>query len=131
MKLEPHEVELFDAFYTIDDRAAILMSEILDDGDIRTVLDEKQRWLRKVLKHSAWKMKPGALTKGSPAEVARYLRTHSKNFSQAMGRLNFYINIRGRKIPKSRRRLLAKTKLELRKLYGLDKMLSIKGNILK
>jgi Protein of unknown function (DUF3175) len=68
----------------------------------------------------------GVFAKNDPFAIARSLkrsaecsrRRKSEPFRSAMSMLTFYINRAGRKLPRSRLRVLERTKSELRKAFG-------------
>jgi hypothetical protein len=84
-------------------------------------------WSARVMRESdALDLEQRAFTWRDPKRIARSLKTsaeHSKRrkagpFQSAMSMLNFYINRAGRTLPAARKRILARAKDELRKLYG-------------
>ena len=68
----------------------------------------------------------GVFANNSPSAIARSLkrsaqrsrRRKSEPYKSAMSMLTFYINRAGRKLPKSRLRVLERAKSELRKAFG-------------
>jgi Protein of unknown function (DUF3175) len=68
----------------------------------------------------------GVFAKNCPSAIARSLkrsaersrRRKSEPFRSAMSMLTFYINRAGRKLPRSRLRVLERAKSELRKAFG-------------
>jgi hypothetical protein len=86
-----------------------------------------KRWSARVMRTSdALDLERGVFTKPSARGVARSLKRsaeHSRRrkaapFRSAMSMLNFEINRAGRKLPRSRRKVLEAAKGELRQLYG-------------
>ena len=86
-----------------------------------------KRWSQKVTSGSnALDLEPGVFTLPSASEVAASLKRsadHSRRrkappFQSAMSMLNFYINRAGKTLTGRRKRVLAKAKGELRRLYG-------------
>lgn len=84
-------------------------------------------WSKKVTKESnALDLEPGVFTFDDPKRIARSLansakistRRKGKPLQSAMSMLNFYINRAGKNLPESRRKILAKVKPELRKIFS-------------
>lgn len=89
----------------------------------------KKKWSAGVMRRSnALDLEHGVFTKRSARAVALSLKRsaeHSRRrksapFRSAMSMLNFHLNRGGKGLPKSRREVLEKAKLELRKLYGRE-----------
>ncbi|HLI21959.1 MAG TPA: DUF3175 domain-containing protein [Stellaceae bacterium] len=85
-----------------------------------------RKWSRRVTRESdALDLTPRVFTWRDPKRIARSLqrsadrsrRRKAKPYQSAMSMLNFYINRGGRQLPAERRRILARTKTELRKLH--------------
>jgi hypothetical protein len=83
----------------------------------------KRRWSRHVMETSnALDLEGGVFAGSDPAEIARSLKRSAERsrrrktdpFRSAMSMLNFYINRAGRNLPPKRRRILERTKDELR-----------------
>lgn len=86
----------------------------------------KKYWSAEVNAHSnSLDTKEGVFTWDDPKRIARSLarsaeesiRRKAPPFQSAMSMLNFYINRAGKNLPASRRKVLARAKVELRKLY--------------
>ena len=86
-----------------------------------------RKWSARVTRESdALDLRRRVFTWRDPKRIARSLKRsaeHSKRrkarpFQSAMSMLNFYINRAGRDLPTERRRVLARAKDELRRLYG-------------
>ena len=87
----------------------------------------KKFWSVKVIKESnALGLEEGVFTFDDPVKIAKSLkesaetstRKKTKPFQSAMSMLNFYINRAGKNLPKNRKNVLEKAKVELRKLFG-------------
>jgi hypothetical protein len=87
----------------------------------------KKYWSSYVTKHSfALELKKGVFIWNDPGKIALSLKksaqisTRRKGtpFQSAMSMLNFYINRTGKNLPPERRKIMARTKIELRKLFG-------------
>jgi len=87
--------------------------------------NSKKYWSDKVTKHSnALDLEQGVFTWNDPKKIALSLkrsalesvRRKADPFQSAMSMLNFYINRAGKNLPKSRKRILEQTKIELRRL---------------
>ncbi len=85
----------------------------------------KKYWSDKVTKYSnALDLEQGVFTFKNPKKIALSLkksaeqsnRRKAKPFQSAMSMLNFYINRAGKNLPKSQKRILEQTKIELRRL---------------
>ena len=85
-----------------------------------------QRWSSRVSRESdALDLRRRIFTWRDPKRIARSLKRsaeHSRRrkarpFQSAMSMLNFYVNRAGRNLPAERRRVLARAKDELRRLY--------------
>ena len=88
--------------------------------------EKTRRWSQRVTDTSdALDLETGVFSLNDPRAIARSLkrsaersgRRKAEPFRSAMSMLNFYINLAGRKLPKSRRSRLEKAKDELRRLY--------------
>jgi uncharacterized protein DUF3175 len=88
--------------------------------------ENAKRWSDKVTHESnALDLEPDVFSGDDPAAIARSLKRsaeHSKRrkgtpFQSAMSMLTFYINRAGTALPAKRRRVLERSKDELRKLY--------------
>jgi hypothetical protein len=86
-----------------------------------------RRWSRQVAQRSdALDLERGVFTSNDPRRIARSLkrsaersrRRKAKPFQSAMSMLNLYINRAGRTLPASKRRVLERTKQELRVAFG-------------
>jgi len=87
----------------------------------------KRRWSAKVMRRSdALDLEAGVFRLRSPKQIAlslkrcaeRSKRRKAGPFQSAMSMLNFYINRGGKNMPASRKRVLEKAKVELRKAFG-------------
>ena len=87
----------------------------------------QKKWSGEVTKKSdALDLEKNVFKKNDPREIAESLkisaeestRRRAKPFQSAMSMLNFYINRAGKNLPKKRREILEKTKVELRRLFG-------------
>lgn len=85
-----------------------------------------RRWSSRVTRQSdALDLRRRVFTWRDPKRIARSLkrsaerskRRKARPFQSAMSMLNFYINRGGRNLPAERRRVLARAKDELRRLY--------------
>ena len=85
-----------------------------------------RRWSARVTRDSdALDLRRRVFTWRDPKRIARSLKRsaeHSQRrkgrpFQSAMSMLNFYVNRAGRNLPVERRRVLARAKSELRRLY--------------
>ena len=85
-----------------------------------------RRWSSRVTRESdALDLRRRVFTWRDPKRIARSLKRsaeHSRRrkarpFQSAMSMLNFYVNRAGRNLPAERRRVLARAKDELRRLY--------------
>jgi hypothetical protein len=86
-----------------------------------------KRWSARVTKHSnALDLKPDVFKSKDPHKIALSLRRsaeHSKRrkakpYQSAMSMLNFYINRAGKNLPQKQKRVLEKSKDELRDVFG-------------
>jgi len=84
-------------------------------------------WSARVTKHSnALDLKPDVFKSKDPHKIALSLRRsaeHSKRrkakpYQSAMSMLNFYINRAGKNLPQKQKRVLEKSKDELRDVFG-------------
>ena len=85
-----------------------------------------RRWSRRVTERSnALDLESGVFTKRTPRQVATSLKRSAERsrrrkagaYRSALSMLTFYINRAGRKLPASRRRILERAKVELRRLF--------------
>ena len=85
----------------------------------------KKYWSDKVTKYSnALDLEQGVFTFKNSKKIALSLkksaeqsnRRKAKPFQSAMSMLNFYINRAGKNLPKSQKKILEQTKIELRRL---------------
>jgi len=81
-------------------------------------------WSKKVTEESnALDLEPGVFTWDDPGRIARSLTRSAKEsprrkgtpLQSAMSMLNFYLNRAGKNLPKGRREILEKVKIELRR----------------
>ena len=88
-----------------------------------------KNWSAKVTRESrALELEEGLFTWKDPKKIARSLKKSadtskhlkSEPFRSAMSMLVFYINRAGRNLDEGQRRVLEKTKEELRRLYGRE-----------
>jgi len=88
---------------------------------------KKRYWSGEVTRRSnALDLEPKVFTQRSPRRIALSLkrsaeasrRRKGSSFQSAMSMLNFYINRAGQGLSEQRKHVLARTKDELRKLYG-------------
>ena len=86
-----------------------------------------RRWSQRVTETSnALDLEPGVFTFSSPRRIAASLKRSAESsarrkaspFQSAMSMLNFYMNRAGRALPEKQKRVLAKAKDELRRLFG-------------
>jgi len=86
-----------------------------------------RRWSQHVTETSnALDLDPGVFTLSSPRRIAASLKRSAESsarrkaspFQSAMSMLNFYMNRAGRALPEKQKRVLAKAKDELRRLFG-------------
>ena len=89
----------------------------------------KRKWSAKVMRTSdALDLKEDTFKSRSPDRIARSLKAASEDskrrkgtpFQSAMSMLNFYINRGGKNIPASRKQILEKAKISLRKHFGRE-----------
>src|ERR1700683_1657397 len=89
----------------------------------------RRRWSAEVNRHSdALDLERSIFKSASPARIARSLkqsaetstRRNTTPFQSAMSMLNFYINRAGGNLPERRKRVLERTKDELRKAFHRD-----------
>jgi len=90
-------------------------------------LGKSKRWSARVTKHSnALDLKPDVFKSKDPHKIALSLKRsaeHSKRrkakpYQSAMSMLNFYINRAGKNLPQKQKRVLEKSKDELRDVFG-------------
>jgi hypothetical protein len=90
-------------------------------------LGKTKRWSARVTKHSnALDLKPDVFKSKDPHKIALSLKRsaeHSKRrkakpYQSAMSMLNFYINRAGKNLPQKQKRVLQKSKDELRDVFG-------------
>jgi hypothetical protein len=88
-----------------------------------------KRWSARVTKHSnALDLKPDVFKSKDPHRIALSLKRsseHSKRrkakpYQSAMSMLNFYINRAGKNLPQKQKRVLEKSKDELRDVFGRE-----------
>jgi hypothetical protein len=88
---------------------------------------KSKRWSARVTKHSnALDLKPDVFKSKDPHKIALSLKRsaeHSKRrkakpYQSAMSMLNFYINRAGKNLPQKQKRVLEKSKDELRDVFG-------------
>jgi Protein of unknown function (DUF3175) len=88
-----------------------------------------RRWSAAATRHSnALDLEPGVFALRDPRAIALSLRRSAEAsgrrkagpFQSAMSMLNFYVNRAGRNLPAAQKRVLERTKDELRRLYGWD-----------
>lgn len=86
-----------------------------------------RRWSQEVTKHSnALDLEEGVFTFAEPRAIAESLKRSAESSARrkgsplqsAMSMLNFYINRAGKNLPEKRRRVLERSKAELRRLFG-------------
>lgn len=87
----------------------------------------KKYWSKDVAEHSnALDLEKGVFSQKDPKKIALSLRQSALDskrrkanpFQSAMSMLNFYINRAGKNLPAGRKKILEKTKDQLRKLFG-------------
>ena len=93
----------------------------------RRTSEQPKRWSGEVTRHSnALDLEGGVFTKDSPVEIARSLK-HSAEASRrrkgtayqsAVAMLNFYINRAGHNLSPTRRHILERARVALRKAFG-------------
>jgi hypothetical protein len=92
-------------------------------------LGKTKRWSARVTKHSnALDLKPDVFKSKDPHKIALSLKRsaeHSKRrkakpYQSAMSMLNFYINRAGKNLPQKQKRVLEKSKDELRDVFGRE-----------
>jgi len=90
-------------------------------------MTQNRRWSQHVTKTSnAMDLDAGVFTWSDPTRIATSLkhsaevsnRRKSEPFRSAMSMLNFYINRAGHSLPEKQKRILARAKQELRRLFG-------------
>ena len=88
-----------------------------------------EKWSAEVSEHSdAMDLEDNVFEGDDPHRIAASLKRsaeHSKRrkaepFQSAMSMLNFYINRAGKNLPAERKRVLEKSKNELRKVFGRE-----------
>ncbi|OGI22137.1 MAG: hypothetical protein A2808_03895 [Candidatus Moranbacteria bacterium RIFCSPHIGHO2_01_FULL_55_24] len=89
--------------------------------------EQPRRWSARVTRESnVLDLEPGVFTWSDPKRIARSLKRSAEKsvrrkgtpYQSAMSMLNFYINRAGKNLSTERKRLLARTKRELRTLFG-------------
>lgn len=89
----------------------------------------KEKWSAEVTEHSdAMDLEDRIFTSDDPKEIAASLkrsaersdRRKAEPYQSAMSMLTFYINRAGDNLPKKKKAVLEKAKLELRKSFGRD-----------
>ena len=87
----------------------------------------RKRWSGEVTRRSdALDLESGVFRQSSPRRIALSLRRSAERsrrrkaepYRSAMSMLTFYLNRAGRNLPARQKAILAKAKLELRRLYG-------------
>ena len=100
--------------------------KIIKVGEARKEKSKTKNWSRYVTKHSfALDLEEGVFTWDNPREIAESLKGSSEvslnkkgtPFQSAMSMLNFYINRAGKNLKPTRKRILERAKIELRKLF--------------
>lgn len=88
---------------------------------------QAKRWSGEVARHSdALDLEGGVFKKDSPVEIARSLKRSAEEsrrrkgtpYQSAVAMLNFYINRAGSNLPASRRHILERARVALRKVFG-------------
>src|SRR5207249_10262217 len=88
---------------------------------------KNRRWSARVTKHSnALDLQPKVFRSTNPRRIALSLKRSAQSskrrkgtpYQSAMSMLNFYINRAGKALPKKQKRILERTKDELRDLFG-------------
>jgi Protein of unknown function (DUF3175) len=91
----------------------------------------RRYWSQRVTQTSnALDLEKGVFSQKSPRAIAASLkrsaersdRRKSEPFRSAMSMLVFYVNRAGKKLPVTRRRKLEQAKVELRRLYGKERV---------
>ena len=86
-----------------------------------------RRWSQDVTKHSnALDLEESVFTLEKPRAIAESLKQSAESskrrkgspLQSAMSMLNFYMNRAGKNLPEKRRRVLERSKAELRRLFG-------------
>ncbi len=89
--------------------------------------DAGKYWSGKITRESnALDLEPGVFTGDDPERIAQSLKRSAEQsqrrkagaFQSAMSMLNFYVNRAGRNLPPARRRVLARAKDALRRLFA-------------
>ena len=87
----------------------------------------KKYWSGHVTRHSfALDLESGVFTWEDPKRIAKSLKMSAEvstnrkagPFQSAMSMLNFYINRAGKNLPSSRKKILERAKVELRKVFN-------------
>ena len=90
---------------------------------------EKSRWSAEVTRHSnSLELEPKVFKFRDPRQIASSLKRSAERsrkrkaspYQSAMSMLNFYINRAGRSLSQNETSVLARTKTELRKLFGQE-----------
>ncbi len=93
----------------------------------KTRKKSSKRWSAKVTKHSdALDLERSVFKSEDPHKIALSLKRSAQAskrrkgtpYQSAMSMLNFYINRAGKNLPQKRKRLLERTKDELREVFG-------------
>ena len=93
--------------------------------------EQTRYWSRRVTETSnALDLERGVFSQRSPRAIAASLkrsaehsrRRKSEPFRSAMSMLVFYVNRAGKKLPATRRRKLEQAKVELRRLFGRERV---------
>jgi len=104
------------------------IKRILADIPNKPNKPNSQPWLKKVEeqqkgkpKNSANDLPEGTFTQ-NPGTIAQILKTHSKDFKQAIQRLQFYINRGGDNLSREEELKMERAKEALYRAYGRDMM---------
>lgn len=90
---------------------------------------KKSRWSARVMAQSnALDLEPRVFKLTNPRRIALSLKRSAERskrrkgtpYQSAMSMLNFYLNRAGKKLPKTRKRILERTKDELREVFGRE-----------
>lgn len=93
----------------------------------RKASGQPERWSGEVTRHSdALDLEGGVFTKDSPVEIARSLKHSAETsrrrkgtaYQSAVSMLNFYINRAGSNLSPTRRHVLERARIALRKAFG-------------
>src|SRR4030095_9991965 len=95
----------------------------------------KRKWSHEVMEHSdAMDLESGIFKSNDPAKIAKSVKRSSERssrrkgtpFQSAMSFLNFYINRGGKNLSEARKKVLERTKDELRKAFHRKPEISTK-----